>query len=642
MGLYSSVSDLNPFQPLVSLNSMSRFSPPKVLPPKQPTDDVLTSPPSLPRRYTFFQRLQPRRIGRQIGYGYLTAIAVGWIGSITGILIADYFQGKALFQLLDAQEQTRLLIRFEETATQIQLNEIQAIAAVNNPDESQAALTALDRELKDLSDLQARLDTFFASNPSWRVMDESRLKALLAEYSEELSQQQAQTLSTLSNETLSTIFSEVFSTARNQKLNQFSTELADIIRLAQAQETQATVIMESAQGLEKFIVISSVIVAGLVAILMAWRTTRAIAAPIEEITQVARRVTDDVDYDVRARVFKDDEVGTLARSLNELIEQVAERTRSLEEAAQIAIAQNEELEHTLKVLKKAQLQLIQTEKMSSLGQLVAGIAHEINNPIGFIRGNLKYVQEYSDTLFDLNDRLREQYPNNAENIFQDFDEDEIEFIRLDFPKVLQSIRNGTERINSLIVSLKIFSRLQESQLKKSNLNEGLDSALLLLGHRLKPQAKRPEITVVRQYGQLPLVECLSSQMNQVFMNILSNAIDAIEGRWEAATTPWQPTLIITTAADRNNICIKINNNGLPIPDSDRPKIFDPFFTTKALGQGVGLGMSVSYEIICKKHHGEITFTSPIADEMGTEFCLRIPTIRSEETSRSSEEVIRNY
>ncbi|MGF1460527.1 MAG: sensor histidine kinase [Leptolyngbyaceae cyanobacterium] len=571
-----------------------------------------------------FKRFVPKRIGRQIGFGYLIAIAVGWTGSILGIMVADYFQGQGIVQLLDAQAQARLLIEFEETLAQAQLNATRAVIAEANTTMEQQERAALTQNLAALSSLLQQLELFLAGQPAWIAQEAEALITLLEACIEALYQQRSDLLVELERGDQAD-FSPWINSQSGETLDQLTAELTEIIRVAQAQEAMAADVMETAQGFEKFLVISSITLAGLLAGLLAWRTTRAISRPMEEITQVAQRVALDADYSARTVIYSDDEVGVLARSLNELIEQVTERTQSLEAAAQTAITQNQELENTLRVLRKAQLQLIQAEKMSSLGQLVAGIAHEINNPIGFMQGNVEYARDYSQTLFETIDRLQVELSEVPETLVQFLEERDIGFIRQDFPKVLASIKSGTERINNLVLSLKVFSRLQESQLKRANLNDGLESTLLLLGHRLKSQAKRPSVTVMRNYSTLPEIECYSSQLNQVFINIMNNALDAIDNRWETDSHAWDPILRVSTAVENGKVQVRIANNGTPIPESIQAKIFDPFFTTKKQGQGIGLGMSLSYEIVQEKHQGNISFVSPAMDDVGAEFHLEIPT-----------------
>ena len=580
------------------------------------------------RQFSFLERFRPKQIGRQIGYGYLAAILVGWVGSLSGIILADYFQGRGILQFLDAQTQSSLFVRFEETVNHAQIHATRAIISTNNIDETRQALLVVNQDLIILKGLQQELDTFLNSQPSWTAQDAETLQVLFATYIRELNQQQEEIELAISRNDISVNFSQVLSKETRAKLDRLQADLSGIISIAQSQETLAADVMESAQGLEKLIVISSITVAGLLAGVIAWRTTLAISIPVENITQVARKVTYEGDYTARSTIFYDDEVGILAQSLNELIERVAERTDSLKQAAQTAVSQRQELEDVLKNLRTAQLQLVQAEKMSSLGQLVAGIAHEINNPISFIHGNLTYIKEYSNTLFKVINRLQAELPEIPNDLATDLKVAEVEFIRRDLPRILRSINNGTERISSLILSLRVFSRLQESQRKVSNLNEGLESTLLLLSHRLKSQAKRPEVHVVRRYADLPKVECFSSEMNQVFMNIMNNALDAIDERWASTPATWEPTLIISSKFHQDHICIQIYNNGLPIPESVQSKIFDPFFTTKPLGKGTGLGMSITYEIVHKKHQGKITFISPVLDNMGTQFSIQIPAGKS--------------
>jgi len=589
----------------------------------QPLPEAAHQPPHTPP-IPLLGRFKPRRIGQQIGYGYLIAIAIGWAGSLIGMTVADYFQGRGIFQLMDAQRQSRLLSQFEQTAGEVQLHGARALALSERPRKQQQELSSLRLSLADIETIRQELELFLSSHPTWVADEPAVLRSLLAEYDRLLNQQTAQILAAVENGKPQSAFPEILSSDVTQQLEQRHTDLLVLIRFAQGQEAEATAFMETAQGFEKFMIVASITLAGCLAGVLAWRTTRAIAIPLERITQVAQKVTNKADYSIRTDIVRDDEIGVLARSLNDLIERVAERTQRLEHTAQAAETQNQELEQTLQTLRRAQLQLVQSEKMSSLGQLVAGIAHEINNPIGFIHGNLTYAQEYSDSLVAVIDELQSVLPQLPERIAAHLEAVDVEFIREDFPKVLQSIRNGTDRINGLVLSLKVFSRLQESHLKQANLNDGLESALLLIGHRLKPQAKRSEIQVVRRYRELPLVECYSSQINQVCMNILNNAVDAIDERWEQDTTDWKPMISVSTEDVGDLVRIAIANNGTAIPPAIQAKVFDPFFTTKPPGRGVGLGMSTSYEIIHQQHRGNLSFISPVSEEVGARFVLEIP------------------
>lgn len=289
--------------------------------------------------------------------------------------------------------------------------------------------------------------------------------------------------------------------------------------------------------------------------------------------------------------------------------------------------QKEELAQTLKELQNTQSQLIQSEKMAGLGQLVAGVAHEINNPISFIYGNITYVTEHTENLFKLLRLYQKQYPKATGEIQKQVAALDLDFISDDLPKILTSMKMGAERISQLVLSLRIFSRLDEAGIKPVDLHEGIDSTLLILQHRLQSQTNSFPIEVVKQYGELPPVVCYAAQMNQVFMNILNNAIDALENSDKAGKIIDNPKIFIRTEViEGNTILICIADNGCGIPEMMRSRIFEPFFTTKQPGQGTGLGLSISYQIIVEKHGGNIKCVSEPGN--GCEFWIEIPMKRT--------------
>lgn len=293
--------------------------------------------------------------------------------------------------------------------------------------------------------------------------------------------------------------------------------------------------------------------------------------------------------------------------------------------------QTSELTQALQELKQTQTQLIQGEKMAGLGQLLAGVAHEINNPISFIFGNLIHLNEYTQELLNVV-KLYRQNSSLLPSIQKQIDRTDLNFLIEDLPKTLESMKVGTERICEIVLSLRNFSRTDEAELKSVDIHQGLDSTLLILGHRLKNNIQRPAIEIVKEYATLALLECYPAQLNQVFMNLLSNSIDALEEKFKtiqqrylklSQTCPIIPlTIWISTQAVNNQIVIKITDNGLGIPEEVRSHIFDPFFTTKAPGKGTGLGLSISYQIIVEKHHGQIRCSSKPGE--GTEFLIEIP------------------
>ncbi len=298
--------------------------------------------------------------------------------------------------------------------------------------------------------------------------------------------------------------------------------------------------------------------------------------------------------------------------------------------------QTDQLRQTLDDLHKTQAQLVQTEKMSSLGQLVAGVAHEINNPINFIHGNLKPAGDYVQDLLDLLALYEAHLPQTDAVIQAQSAAIELDFIRDDLPKLLASMQVGTERILEIVRSLRNFSRLDEAEMKTVDLHAGIDSTLVILGHRLKASSDRPAIQVVKEYGDLPLVECYAGQLNQVFMNILSNALDALEELHGAraknhrhplqdnspSTLPLPKIIIRTQLTADQQIRIWMIDNGPGMTEAVQKRIFDPFFTTKAVGRGTGMGMAISYQIVTEKHRGRLNCCSHPG--RGTEFMVEIP------------------
>ncbi|MDI9641730.1 AAA family ATPase [Geitlerinema splendidum] len=304
---------------------------------------------------------------------------------------------------------------------------------------------------------------------------------------------------------------------------------------------------------------------------------------------------------------------------NSLEQKVSQRTQELYE-------KNADLEQTLLQLKHAQIQLIQNEKMSSLGQLVAGIAHEINNPVNFIYGNLIHADTYTKDLLDLMEIYQRHADPAIREIQEKVEEIDLEFVTEDLPKILNSMKIGASRIHDIVKSLRNFSRLDEAEMKAVSLAEGIDNTLLILQNRLKAKPDGFAITILKEYANLPEIECFAGALNQVFMNILANAIDALESRYEAAkarSEEFAPLIRIRTEqAENSQVAIHIWDNGGGITEEVQKHLFDPFFTTKPIGKGTGIGLSISYQIVVEKHGGQLTCDST-ADE-GTEFTILIP------------------
>ncbi|KST66593.1 ATP-binding protein [Mastigocoleus testarum] len=351
------------------------------------------------------------------------------------------------------------------------------------------------------------------------------------------------------------------------------------------------------------------------------------------------------DFSARIKITDNDEISILAKSFNYMAEQVSllldkqkEANKKLEEYNQnlentvqnrtYELKQkNSELKNILQELQRTQAQMIQGEKMSSLGQMIAGIAHEINNPVSFVYGNIVPAINYAKDLLNLIELYQKHYPEPDQEIQDEIQAIDLDYVRNDFMKLLNSMAIGSERIHKIVLSLRNFSRLDEDGFKRVDIHEGIDNTLMILQNRLKLQSDHPEIKIVKEYSSLPLVDCYPGQLNQVFMNLFVNAIDALD-EYNLQRTPEEikaNASYIKISTEVNNdewVMIRITDNGPGISDKIKPKLFDPFFTTKEVGKGTGLGLSISYQIIVDKHSGKLNCYSK--EGKGTEFVVEIP------------------
>lgn len=291
-------------------------------------------------------------------------------------------------------------------------------------------------------------------------------------------------------------------------------------------------------------------------------------------------------------------------------------------ATAASIAKASELDRTLCELKETQAQLLHSEKMSSLGELMASIVHEINNPVSFIYGNLSHVEVYTQDLLHLLRLYQENYPNPSEEIQDQIEEMELDFLLEDLPKVMSSMQMGSDRIREIVKSMQNFSRSDHSSMTLCDLHDSIDSTVLILRNRLNPQKNRRDIDIVKDYGKLPSVECYAGQLNQVFMNLISNAIDALEEAAEEKPDTLLKIYIRTELAENDRVRVRIADTGSGITAQVKERMFEQFFTTKKIGKGTGLGLSIVYKILVENHRGILRCESEPGK--GTEFIIELP------------------
>ena len=594
------------------------------------------------------------------------ALGIAISGTAAGIALGDRHQNLAREQIEDVLEETRLLATLERELSHALLHQHRIIIFGQQPEIFQ----------EEYTEFQYHVAGF---DRAWQELKASYISPEIDERSDEL--ELVKKLATKYDGLTAAYFHEVEFILGDIDPNNWQPEEVEedqqrLIRLKQNSlgramrnfsedvEHLGEAIAQEAQAAEKYLqqaetlqikaialsIVLSVAIAGLFSI----RTSRTISLPLQKVTYIAHKATAEAKFDLQAPVTTQDEVGVLALAINQLIGRVQQLLKDqlhaneklehynqtlehrVQERTQELHDKNEFLQETLHKLQRTQAQLIQAEKMSSLGQMVAGVAHEINNPVNFIFGNLTHAKEYLEDILNLLHLYEQEYPTPTPAIQAEIEAIELDFLEEDLLKLFGSMRVGADRIREIVLSLRTFSRLDEAGIKEVDIHDGIESTLTILQNRFKGNSvrvagteyQRPAIEVVKDYGKLPLVECYSGPLNQVFMNILANSIDAIDER-DRTRTPEEmarnPSTIrivseVDDAAER--VVIRIIDNGPGIPEEIQSRIFDPFFTTKDIGKGTGLGMSISYQIVTEKHQGSLKCISQLG--VGTESIVEIP------------------
>ena len=566
-------------------------------------------------------------IAQKIGYGYSLAIGIAVIGATLGLSVGEYYKRQAQAQLVSASQKQVLLSELESAGLGLRSHPQDLLEVLGKPVWVDYEIRKFREEFARAKFLLSDLNALVNQHPNPIAIKAQEFEQFLRDYDKtivdrtELIQSFLPILQPIASDPgqIPVAQQKILEFLRQRETvhirGQFerrSEKLRLTVDDAMNEQEAAQEELRRVDVLRLQIIGFSLLLSVAIATALAIYTSRAIARPMESVNQVAQQVVRETNFDLRVPIDTKDEVGSLALSLNQLIQWAGEYTDQLNRSRQMLEHRSQELAETLQNLQEMQTQLIQTEKMSSLGQMVAGIAHEINNPVNFICGNLVYAIEGIEDLLTIIEIYQSWCQNLPAEKQAQIEALDLEFLKSDLPGLVNSMTLGTDRIQNIVRSLRNFSRLDEAAIKTVDLHEGLDSTLLILQHRLKKGIK-----TIKHYGDLPLVSCYPAQLNQVFMNIVTNALDAML----ADDRQPKQLMIETTRVGEDWVKVKIRDSGPGIPPEVQAKLFDPFFTTKPVGKGTGLGLSISYQII-EKHRGRIEVISVVGE--GTEFSIALP------------------
>jgi two-component system NtrC family sensor kinase len=538
---------------------------------------------------------------QKISLGYIVTLGIVAIGLTGGFVFGTVHQenGIRAFAIADEREQILSDLRIASLEVPLYIQEL-AILPDFSPQKFDRFILQWKQELQEIDRDLTRLQTLHS--------DDHDLSQFFEKY-QDVSRDYEREIEKLSNELTFLLFqTEEIGKVRSLLLNfrqkpvifrfdRFSRELEVERKVASYQAENAQLKLNQSILIRKWFISITLLLSAIVAILFALYTSRAIALPIQGLTRVVRQATEESNFDLEVPVTTEDEIGQLALSFNQLIAKVKYLLGELE--------------------AEKQTQLIQSEKMASLGRMLAGVAHEINNPINFIYGNIDPAREYIEDMLTLIETYEAEIPNPPDAVRDCAEEIEIEFLKEDLLKLLQSMKIGADRARAIVLSLKNFSRLDEANPQPVNLHECIDSSLLILHNRVKR-----EIEIDLKYGEIPKVEGYMGLLYQVFMNILSNAVDALEEQTVIQGAEPKKITISTELLNPNSILVRIADNGCGIKPQDYQKIFENFFTTKPRGIGTGLGLAISRQIVEEKHGGKIECLSTWG--RGTEFRIELP------------------
>lgn len=568
---------------------------------------------SLSSRSTQLPILRPRqwlarlKVGQKIAVGYLMALGLAVVGITAGISLSMSYRDQAKTIREGTLEDIALLQQLQSNLLHARIHQQQVVSVTFQPDrlpEQQVLFNSYAEQFQRT--WFEFIHAYQLDDPQVSNRERERFQTTVELYNRSVGQYFRETRLLLdqleaegSYESMIQVQDQLLAFELSDvvtDLEQFSKTLDSLLETALEKGDAADVALAQAERTSTLIISLGVILSVAIALVMAIYTSRAISRPLRDVTAIAKRVAEDSDFSLQAPVTTRDEVGILALSLNHLIRQV---------------------DHLVDDLKASTAQqLIASEKMSSLGQMLAGVAHEINNPVNFIYGNVIHANDYIQDLLDLIHLYQTEIPDTPISVKDKIEDIDLLFIEHDLPKIVQSMKLGADRTRQIVLSLRNFSRIDESRPRPVDLHECIDNTVLILHNRLKRG-----IQLVRCYGSVPTIEGYTGSLYQVFMNLISNAIDALLEQ-AIGSNPGSPSITISTLQKGDRVQISIADNGPGIPPDHLDRIFDTFFTTKPTGKGTGLGLSICRQIVESKHGGQLLCDSTL--QQGTTFTILLP------------------